>query len=95
MDLESRIRERAYRLWEREGRPEGRSLDHWLEAERELATQSAMEFEFNQLMRAYREGIIGETTVEEAMAELEDRALASTSDGNCARRPLLRRGSPK
>lgn len=23
----------AYRLWEDEGRPEGRALDHWLKAE--------------------------------------------------------------
>ena len=27
------IREGAYHLWEREGRPEGRELDHWLQAE--------------------------------------------------------------
>ncbi len=26
-------RERAYRLWEEEGRPEGRHLDHWQRAE--------------------------------------------------------------
>jgi hypothetical protein len=28
-DLEQRIRERAYRLWEEEGRPEGREAAHW------------------------------------------------------------------
>jgi hypothetical protein len=28
-DLEERIRQRAYRLWEEEGRPEGRELVHW------------------------------------------------------------------
>jgi hypothetical protein len=27
--LAQRIRERAYRLWEEEGRPPGRALDHW------------------------------------------------------------------
>ncbi|TIX90657.1 DUF2934 domain-containing protein [Rhizobium sp. P44RR-XXIV] len=26
-------RERAYRIWEEEGRPEGRDLDHWQRAE--------------------------------------------------------------
>lgn len=31
------VRERAYRIWESEGRPHGRDLDHWLQAERELA----------------------------------------------------------
>ncbi len=27
------IRERAYHIWEREGRPHGRALNHWLEAQ--------------------------------------------------------------
>jgi hypothetical protein len=31
------VRERAYRIWENEGRPHGRDLDHWLQAEREVA----------------------------------------------------------
>jgi hypothetical protein len=26
----------AYCIWEHEGRPDGRALDHWLEAERQL-----------------------------------------------------------
>lgn len=30
---EENHRERAYRLWEQEGRPEGRHLDHWQRAE--------------------------------------------------------------
>jgi hypothetical protein len=30
------IAERARTLWEQEGRPEGRDLAHWLEAERQL-----------------------------------------------------------
>ena len=68
------IRERAYQLWEQEGRPEGRDLDHWLRAERE----HAMDFEFKQLMRAYRTGVISETTVEQVMTELEKRALSNT-----------------
>ncbi len=33
-DREERIRQRAYGIWEREGRPEGRHDDHWNEAER-------------------------------------------------------------
>jgi hypothetical protein len=28
-DIEQRIRDRAYRLWLEEGRPEGRDKDHW------------------------------------------------------------------
>ncbi|WP_448205517.1 DUF2934 domain-containing protein [Azospirillum sp. sgz302134] len=31
------VQERAYEIWEREGRPEGREMDHWLRAEAEIA----------------------------------------------------------
>ena len=31
-----RTRERAYQIWEEEGRPEGREIEHWLQAEGEL-----------------------------------------------------------
>ncbi len=34
-----RISEKAYFQWEREGRPEGREQDHWLQAEGELGRQ--------------------------------------------------------
>ena len=40
-DEKQRIRERAYELWEREGRPQGRHLDHWVQAERETEAGSA------------------------------------------------------
>jgi hypothetical protein len=32
-DREQERRERAYKIWETEGRPEGRHLDHWLRAD--------------------------------------------------------------
>jgi hypothetical protein len=35
--LEEQIRERAHQIWLREGRPEGRDIDHWRQAEVELA----------------------------------------------------------
>jgi hypothetical protein len=35
------IRERAYWLWEEEGRPEGRELDHWYRASHEIAGRAA------------------------------------------------------
>ena len=38
-DLESRIQKRAYQIWEREGRPEGRSHDHWELAREEIAIE--------------------------------------------------------
>ena len=36
---EQTIRERAYALWEQDGRPEGRSLAHWSQAEAEIGTE--------------------------------------------------------
>ena|SRR5262245_10233941 len=30
------ISERAYAIWEQQGRPDGQALDHWLQAEAEL-----------------------------------------------------------
>jgi hypothetical protein len=78
IDILGLIRERSYQLWEQEGRPDGRQLDHWLQAERELVAKDALEFEFKQLMRALRSGLISEATAEQVMTELEKRAL---SDG--------------
>jgi hypothetical protein len=31
--------ERAYRIWEQMGRPEGQALEHWLMAEAEVASK--------------------------------------------------------
>ena len=36
-DWEERVRRRAYELYEQEGREQGRCLEHWLQAQRELA----------------------------------------------------------
>ena len=35
-DRESRIRDRAFELWQREGSLDGRSLGQWLQAEKEI-----------------------------------------------------------
>lgn len=39
-ELRRRIEERAHALWEADGRPEGRALDYWLQAEQEFVTES-------------------------------------------------------
>ena len=39
-EREARIRERAYRLWIADGRPEGQADIYWLNAQRELLTAS-------------------------------------------------------
>jgi NAD(P)-dependent dehydrogenase (short-subunit alcohol dehydrogenase family) len=38
-DCTQRVRLRAYLIWEREGRPEGRDAEHWRQAEREVAQE--------------------------------------------------------
>src|SRR5689334_2617465 len=39
-DREHRIRLRAYEIWEREGRHEGRADDHWRQAQIEIERES-------------------------------------------------------
>ena len=53
---ERRIRIRAYEIWEQEGRPEGRDVDHWLQARWEVeqttdpeAQEKRLEAEFGSL----------------------------------------------
>ncbi len=41
MNYEDRIRERAHRIWEEEGRPEGRHREHWERACREIDQTSS------------------------------------------------------
>ena len=40
-DRESKIRTRAYHLWQAEGFPDGREHDHWRQAEREIETEDS------------------------------------------------------
>jgi hypothetical protein len=39
-ETEQLIRERAYMLWENDGRPEGRAEEYWRRAEEEIMNQS-------------------------------------------------------
>jgi Protein of unknown function (DUF2934) len=41
-EREQAIRERAYTIWEQDGRPEGRSLAHWSQAETEIGTEQTV-----------------------------------------------------
>jgi hypothetical protein len=40
-DREERIRQRAYRLWEQAGRPEGAAQEHWERAAQDLDREDA------------------------------------------------------
>jgi hypothetical protein len=39
--IEERVRQRAYRIWEEEGRPEGREHEHWQRAVRDVEAQAS------------------------------------------------------
>jgi hypothetical protein len=39
-ELEMKIRQRAYEMWDGESRPDGLAERHWLEAERELTEEA-------------------------------------------------------
>ena len=41
-EREQAIRERAYAIWEQDGRPEGRSLAHWSQAQVEIGTEQVV-----------------------------------------------------
>jgi Protein of unknown function (DUF2934) len=45
MDERQIIRELAYEIWEIEGRPEGRAVEHWVRAERRILLNGAGEAE--------------------------------------------------
>ena len=38
-EIEQRIRGRAYAIWEQEGRPDGKHLQHWSRAKRLIAAE--------------------------------------------------------
>ncbi|AJE47299.1 DUF2934 domain-containing protein [Celeribacter indicus] len=38
-ELQQRIETRAHQIWETEGRPDGRHVDHWTQAEREIGEE--------------------------------------------------------
>ena len=40
-ERDERIRVRAHELWEREGRPDGKEQDHWLEASRQIEAEES------------------------------------------------------
>lgn len=36
---EQRVRERAYEIWQKAGCPEGKAVEHWLQAEAEITAE--------------------------------------------------------
>lgn len=40
-DTDQKVRDRAHRIWEREGRPDGRHDEHWAQAMHEIEKEAA------------------------------------------------------
>ena len=77
-DRERMIRDRAYSIWEEQGRPHGEDMRHWLQAWQELAEQEP----------AVEQGIGSPqaTTVEVAAKPAEKRTEKTAAQPKGARR---------
>jgi hypothetical protein len=51
IEIESKTRDQAYAMWEAEGRPEGRAVDHWLAAEAKCEPDRQFKARANRLRR--------------------------------------------
>ena len=84
-DKAQAVRQRAYQLWQEQGEPDGLHLDHWLQAEQELAEDSSMEGEGSRTAaRAYDQAATEfahsgkvEEAAREAVEALSDPAKAA------------------
>jgi hypothetical protein len=72
------VSRRAYELWEKEGRPEGSDLRHWLQAEQELAGNYPTRDSANEMTSPRNPGV-------------DTRPLQGTRGAAASREP--RRGS--
>jgi hypothetical protein len=70
-NVERRIRDRAYSIWEKEGRPEGQEVEHWLRACQEVAAEEGSP--------AASEGSSAESAEAEAPKPKRARATKSTT----------------
>jgi hypothetical protein len=58
-ERERNIRERAYAIWEKEGRPDGKSLDHWLQAEAEIGDEKIIGITNDgKMLKSSRSGVV-------------------------------------
>jgi hypothetical protein len=58
-ERERNIRERAYAIWEQEGRPDGKSVDHWLQAEAEIGNDKIIGITNDgKILKSSRNGVV-------------------------------------
>lgn len=57
---ENRVRQRAYEIWEREGRPGGKEEEHWHQANREIRDEGAAAGPISQTLTDTMGLVVGE-----------------------------------
>ncbi|MEF0941214.1 DUF2934 domain-containing protein [Rhizobium sp. BR 362] len=85
-DLEKEIRERAYAIWENEGRQEGRHLEHWERAERQIngefhLDKAEIEGDDVPKLDALREAASEHTDTFLVKSDLEDADIRTAAPG--------------
>jgi hypothetical protein len=55
MTVEDQIRQRAYEIWDREGRPDGKQEEHWTRACQEIAAETGVKTDCSHRPVAFAE----------------------------------------
>lgn len=80
-DRRTEVADRAYEIWENEGRPHGNSLDHWLRAETEL--------------RGALQEVVASPQLPHRQKKLRESAPATRTGTQLPRRPRTGQSPPK
>lgn len=82
---EERVRERAYEIWEQEGRTHGRAAEHWRRAEAEIDAEerqtTSTESASAQIAADAGATTVGPTEKEEADAPVRSRPAGARKNG--------------
>ncbi len=85
-DKEARIRQRAYEIWQREGRPHGRDAEHWQQAEAEIMAEAAVAADRDSDRAAADRKAQGEPPTPETAPLRSRRAAAKPEGGQSSER---------
>ena len=88
-DKDDMIRDRAYAIWQEEGRPEGRDADHWHRAEAEQAA-GPVDTDDDPTAAVDASGLPGADPSAAAPAWEEPAAPNTTTDAPAAASPLAK-----
>ena len=93
-DRERRIRERAYHLWEADGRPHGRDLDYWERARELIAIEDSAGAGLEPVPTGDPPPVdnVEEAEIQENLGEFPDRF---TDQGDEQQTPVARRSPRK